>query len=170
MTTRNRSALLLTFVAVLTAMPGCRESAAAPTTVLSATELSGRWLAPRNDLAPDGSHQSALTFSIDGRFVFENRMYGLYDGQVASDLSAFTRTEGTYRIDRDRLVFEPVRLVWWDRFEGARSPEHVEEPYPWGRLFDDARFEVQADRLVMTYRVYPGDKGLPGVGEYARER
>lgn len=170
MTTRNRSALLLAVVAVLAAMPGCRESAAAPMTALSATELSGRWLTSRNDLAPDGSHQSALTFSIDGRFVFENRMYGLYDGQVAAELSAFTRIEGVYRIDRDRLVFEPRRLVWWDRFEGAQSPEHVEEPYPWGSLFDDARFEVRDDRLVMTYRVYPGDKGVTAIGEYTRER
>ena len=170
MIARNRSALLLAFCAVLAVMPGCRESAAAPTTVLSATELSGRWLTSHDDLAPDGSHQSALTFSIDGRFVFENRMYGLYDGQVANDLSAFTRTEGTYRIDRDRLVFEPQRLVWWDRFEGAQSHEHVEEPYPWGSLFDDARFEIRDDRLVMAYRVYPGDEGVPVVGEYTRER
>jgi hypothetical protein len=157
-------------VAVLPAIHGCRESAAAPATIRSATELSGRWMTSRNDLSPDGSHQSTLTFSIDGRFVFENRMYGLYQGQRAVELSAFTRTEGTYRIDRDRLVFEPRRLVWWDQFDGVRSPEHVEQPYPWRSLFDDARFRVRDDRLVMTYIVHPGEKAVPVEVEYTRER
>jgi hypothetical protein len=160
----------LALIAVSAALYGCRESAAGPTTVLSATELSGRWVTSRNDLSPGGWHQSALTFSVDGRFVFENRMYGLYEGQRAGDLAAFTRTEGAYRIDRDRLVFEPQRLVWWDRFDGARSPEHVEEPYPWGGLFDDARFAVQDDHLSMTYTVYPAERGVAAVGEYTRDR
>src|SRR5688572_28251599 len=152
---------MVAMLALAAAMPGCRESAAGLATVLPATELAGRWVTSRNDLSPAGSHQSSLTFSIDGRFVFENRMYGLYDGQRDSDLSAFTRTEGTYRIDRDRLVFEPRRLVWWDSFYGVRSAENVEEPYPWGSLFDDARFEVTDDHLTLTYTVYPADAPVP---------
>ena len=97
-------------------------------------------------------------------------MYGLYGGQRRDDLSAFTRAEGTYRIDRDHLVFEPERLIWWDRYYGAASAEHVEEPYPWSGLFDDARYSVRGDRLEMRFVVRPGDAPVADMAEYTRER
>jgi hypothetical protein len=160
----------LAAIAVLAGISGCRESAGGPATVMSATELVGRWIGSRDDLAPDGWHQSTLTFSIDGRFVWESRMNGLYGGQRRDDLSAFTRAEGTYRIDGDHLIFEPQRLVWWDRFYGAASPEHVEEPYPWSGLFDGATYSVRGDHLEMRFVVYPADAPVPQVAEYTRER
>jgi hypothetical protein len=95
-------------------------------------------------------------------------MYGLYESQPPSQLSAFTRIEGSYRVEGDRVVFEPTRLVWWDRFYGATSAESV-EPYPWGGIFDDARVSVRGNRLVMQYTTYPADRALPTVAEFTRD-
>ena len=134
------------------------------------TELVGRWIGPRNDLSPAGWHQSTLTFTIDGRFASENRMHGIYEGQSRDALSAMSRTEGTYRVAGDRLIFEAKRLIWWDRFYGAQSAEHVEEPYPWGSIFDDARYSVRDDRLTIHFTVYPADAPVPALGEYTRDR
>ena len=141
-----------------------------PATPSGAAELVGRWVSWRNNLSPEGWHQGSLTFTLDGRFTSENRTYGLYESQQRDDLSAFTRVEGRYRIERDRLIFEPQRLVWWDHFYGARSAEHVEEPYPWGGLFDDARYTVRDDHFTMSFTVYPADAPVPAVAEYERDR
>ena len=164
------SSLLIAGLAPLLAGMGCGESASGPATTMAATELVGRWVGARNDLSPDGWHQSSLTLTIDGRFASENRMYGLYEGQRRDDLSARSRTEGTFRVAGDRLIFDAKRLVWWDRFHGARSAEQVEEPYPWGTIFDDARYSVRGDRLTIHFTVYPADAPVPAVGEYTRER
>jgi len=141
-----------------------------PATAGGAAELVGRWVSSRNNLSPEGWHQGSLTFEIDGRFASENRSYGVYEGQQRDDLSAFTRVEGKYRIERDRLIFEPQRLIWWDHFYGAQSAEHVVEPYPWGGLFDDARHSVRDDHLTMSFTVYPADAPVPCVAEYERDR
>jgi hypothetical protein len=157
-------------LAVLAAMGGCAESVAGPATGSTALEIVGRWVTSRNNLSAEGWHQGTLTFTIDGRFTSENRMYGLYEGQRRDDLSALTRIEGRYRIERDRLIFEPQRLVWWDHFYGARSGEHVEDPYPWGSLFDDARYYVRDDHLALSYTVSPADAPVPVSAEYTRDR
>ena len=167
---RIRSSLVSAGLAVLAAGAGCAESVAGPATPTTALELVGRWVSSRNNLSPEGWNPSSLTFTIDGRFTSENRMYGLYEGQRRDDLSAFTRIEGRYRIVRDQLTFEPLRLVWWDHFYGARSREHVEDPYPWGDLFDDARYSMRDDHLTMSFTVYPADAPLPAVAEYTRDR
>jgi hypothetical protein len=60
--------------------------------------------------------------------------------------------------------------VWWDRFHGASSPEHVEEPYPWRSIFDDAHFSIAGDHLTMSYTVHPADVPMLAVGAYTRER
>lgn len=168
--TRIRSTLFLAGLTVFAAVAGCAESVAGPPSASIATELVGRWVGSRNNLSPEGWHHGSLTFTIDGRFTSENRMHGLYEGQQRDDLSAFTRIEGKYRIERDRLIFEPQRLVWWDHFYGRRSAEHVEEPYPWNGLFDDARYSVRDDHFTMSYTVYPADAPVPAVAEYTRDR
>ena len=167
---RIRSLLILTVLTVFAIGTGCTESVAGPAPVSSESELVGRWVSARDALSADSWHQSSLTFTIDGRFVFENRSYGLYEGQRRDDLSAWTRTEGVYRIEGDRLSFEPRQLAWWDRFYGVRSAEHVEQPYPWQGLFDDATYTVRDDRFVMEFSVYPADAPLAAVVEFTRER
>ena len=165
-----RSIVYAAAIALSAFASGCGESAAGPAVTVATTDLVGRWIGPRNPLAPEAWHQSTLTFTIDGRFTVENRTHGVYEGESAEVLSAISRIEGTFRIAGDRLIFEPQRLVWWDRFYGARSPEHVDEPYPWGTIFDDAHYSVAGDHLTMSYTVYPADAPVPAVGEFTRER
>ena len=133
------------------------------------TDLAGRWISAPADLAPQGWHQYHLTFTNAGRFSHEVRTYGLYTGQAPSTLTAFSRVEGRFRHDGDRLVTEPERLVWWDSFYGENSRVRVEEPYPWGGLFDDARFVVDGDRLTIHFTTYPADAPVPTIAEYVRD-
>ena len=120
------------------------------------SSLEGRWATEREALSPTGSHRGYLTF--DGAtFAFEVRTFGLYPGQAANDLSAYVRTEGTFRVEGDRLHFSPARLVTWDRFYGADSPERIDSPYPWGTLFDNARFTMRLSQLTLRYLTYPAD-------------
>lgn len=167
---KARSLVLVAAITLAGVATGCGESAAGPAVTVASTDLVGRWISPRNELAPEAWHQSTLTFTIDGRFTSENRTYGVYDGETAEVLSVISRIEGTYRIAGDRLIFQPRRLVWWDRFYGALSPERVEEPYPWGSIFDDAHYSIAGDHLTMAYTMYPADTPVAAVGEYARER
>jgi hypothetical protein len=157
---RFRAATIITFVLPLGI--ACHS----PTSPESA--LAGRWATERESLSPAGSHQSFLTFS-GGAFAFEVRSFGLYQGQRSNDLSAYSRTEGTFRIEGDRLNFSPARLVTWDRFFGPTSPERVETPYPWGSLFDSTRFTVRVNRLTLRYLSYPADAPVETTRTYWRQ-
>jgi hypothetical protein len=131
-------------------------------------DLVGSWRTAPEDLSPSGWYQSRLSFNVFGVFESEVRDYGLYPGQDRNALSAYSRIEGTYRVEGDRLIFRTSRMVWWDRFYGARSPEQVEEPYH-ASLYDDARYTVQGDRLILQYLSYPFDAPVPTSWEFTRE-
>ena len=155
-----RQATILALTAAVLA--GC-ESSTSP----SASLLQGRWATTRDALSPAGSHQGFLTFA--GRaFVFEARSFGLYGGQSANDLSAYSRTEGTFRVEGDRVHFSPTRLVTWDRFYGVDSPPLVESPYP-GSLFDNARFTLRFTTLALHYVIYPADAPVETSRIYRRQ-
>jgi hypothetical protein len=123
--------------------------------------LVGRWATAPEDLSPSGWHQYHMTFAAEGAFALEVRSYGVYAGQPHDELSAYSRTEGSYRVDGERLVFEPQRLVWWDRFYGVASPEHVEDSYPYGSLFNAATYVVRDNQLTLRYVSYPADAPVP---------
>ena len=123
--------------------------------------LVGRWTTDRSDVSPAGSMQSHLTFSKDGSFVAEHRSYGVYYGQRADALSSYSRTRGTYVVEADRLYFTPKSLASWDRFYGPNSAERVQKPYPYGKLYDDARFQLQDSVLTLLYLTYPADAPVP---------
>jgi hypothetical protein len=131
-------------------------------------ELVGRWITAPADLSPSGWHQYHLTFSANGRFAAEARSFGLYSGQRRDGLSAYSRTEGAFRTEDDRLVFEPVRLVWWDAFYGIDSPEHVQEPYPYMGFYDDTHYVVAGRQLTLRYLSYPADAPVPTMQTYLR--
>ena len=139
------------------------ESATSP----GASAIAGRWATTPEGLSPAGSYQSFLTFDGDA-FTSEVRSYGLYPGQRSTELSAYSRTEGTFRVDGERLHFSPLRLVTWDRFNGVTSPERVDSPYPWGSLFDDARFKLRLNRLDLHYTTYPADAPVATSRSYWR--
>ncbi len=114
-------------------------------------DLVGRWVSAPLELLPQGMYQQHLLFTTGRRFAVEWRSHGSYPGQPADQLSGFQRIEGTFRRDGDQLMFEPERLLWWDRFYGRNSPVRVEQPYKGGGVFEDAVFEVTGDRLTIHY-------------------
>jgi hypothetical protein len=129
--------------------------------------LLGQWVSAPADLRPQGWHQYHLTFHPTGSYASEVRTYGLNAGQPATQLSAFSREEGRFRTEGDRLVMEAHRLVVWDRFYGSDSPEQVHEPYPYGTApLHGARFEVLGDRLILHYTTYPADAPVATTKEY----
>ena len=124
--------------------------------------LTGHWVSERFSLGESASYEHHLTLSLSGkgpvgRFASEARNYGSYPGQGPGEFSGYSRVEGTYSSEGDRLRFHPLRLVWWDLFYGKDSPVQVIQPYPYGTLFDSTRFELVADRLTLRYLSYPFD-------------
>jgi hypothetical protein len=130
--------------------------------------LTGHWISQRFALGESASYEHHLTLSPFLKFVSEARNYGSYPGQGPDDFSGYTRVEGTYRVDGDRLQFRPLRQVSWDLFYGQNSPVQVIEPYPYGTLFDGARFEIVAERLTLHYLSYPLDAPVATTLELSR--
>lgn len=129
--------------------------------------LVGDWATSPAMLSPRGWHQYHLTFTAKGSYRSEVRSYGVYELQPAAELSDFSREEGSFSVEGDRLVMEAERLVVWDRFYGADSPVQVYEPYPYGNApFDGARFEIRDRRLILHYFSYPADALVPTTKEY----
>jgi hypothetical protein len=131
-------------------------------------ELVGHWITAPEDLRPSGWHQYHLTFSANGRFTTEVRSFGLISGQRGDGLSAYYRTEGTFVTEGDRLIFQPIRSVWWDAFYGINSPVHVEEPHPHTGFYDGAHYVVASGRLTLRYLSYPADAPVPTTQIYLR--
>jgi len=158
-----RSLLHIAVCAGLVSASGCADPASP-----DPGELVGQWVSARADLSPQGWHQYHLTFTTAGRFVHEVRSYGVYPSQRSDALSAFSRVEGLFTAGGDRLSLEPERLVWWDSFYGESSPVHVVQPYPWGGVFDDARYFIREHKLIVHYTTYPADAPEPTTAEYWR--
>jgi hypothetical protein len=139
-------------------------------TDVKSSSLSGTWVAPVENASPSGWYRRSITFETSGSFTSEFRSFGVYAGQPRDELSGYQRTEGTYRTEGDRLVFQPTRLISWDRFYGVNSPEQVSEPYPYGTIFDNARYEMTALLLTLHFTVYPADAAEPAVLVFIRAR
>ncbi len=118
--------------------------------------LVGDWATEREAISATGSYEDRLSLDADGRFVSETRMYGAYPGQPADLLSSFSRTEGTYRAEDGRLHLEPRSLTTYDTF-GGEGKTTVQTPSPYGGVYEAARFQVDGDRLTLTYVTYPAD-------------
>jgi hypothetical protein len=138
---------------------GCTDDAAVLVGDMAVpADLLGRWATPPEPNS-GGSFVYSLEFGRDGRFVVEWRAFGMYPGQRAGDVSGYSRSYGAYRVDGDRLTMLVDRVVTWDRFYGADSPETVTRPQPATAMYDDARFRVEAggEALVLDYTSYPAD-------------
>jgi hypothetical protein len=109
--------------------------------------------------SPSGSYVRSLTFYATGSFSSGFHVYGIYPGEPSEEVSAYQRTEGTYRAEGSRIVFQATRLVWWDRYYGVGSQERTVEPYPYEPIFDDARYEIHGRQLKLyipsTRRMLP---------------
>ena len=161
---------LLKYVAIgmLGLLPGCSESMVELGAIPSAHRLAGGWVAEANDLGTAAWHQTKLVLQPNGRFAFISSSHGLYEGQQRDDPSAWTRIEGNFRVDGNRLHFDAETMTWWDHFESAGSPAPRHAAYPWGSLFDDATFVVHGNVLMLSYNVYPADAPVPVTAEYRR--
>ena len=146
---------------------GCANAPSAP----DASALVGRWTTARVMLKPAGAGelQHHLTFTADGRFVAETRMYGGQSSQAVDELSFSARTAGTFVATRGRLTFAPETLVTWDRFYGATSPERIQSPYPYTGFYDDTRFRVRGDELRLDFTTYPTDAAVPTTQVFGRD-
>jgi hypothetical protein len=131
-------------------------------------DLTGRWQSARDSLSPSGSYQTTLAFAAGGGVTIEVRMYGLYPDQQPNDLTAYYRTTGTYLTVADALTIHPERQVWWDRFYGADSPEHVETPHHDASVYPEAHYAVSGDRLTLHYLSYPADAPVPTTAVFVR--
>jgi hypothetical protein len=148
---------------VLVVGAACRD-----TTAPGARPLVGRWATDAEPHLPSGTFQSSLTFRRNGRFAAEVRMYGIYPGQPARELSAYTRTLGAYRVEGERLTFAADSVVTWDRFYGAGSRPQVRTPHPYGVVYDDARYAISGRELTLHYLSYPLDAPEPTTARFRR--
>lgn len=127
-------------------------------TVVDSGGIAGRWQTARESLRPAGSFQTTLTFSEDGSVIIDSRSYGLYPGQGPDDLSAYSRTTGTFRVTADSLTIRSQALVSWDRFYGADSPPKIVSPY--SAVDWRSHYSLQADHLTLQ-TVGPGPADEP---------
>ena len=151
-------------------LPGCSESVVGARPIPGAPGLTGEWVAERNPVGAVGWHEQKLLLQANGRFASVSSSYGLYEGQRRDDPSAWTRIEGTVRVDGNRLHFSPETMTWWDHFESPDSRATRHAAYPWDSLFDDATVAVNGDILVLSFNVYPADAPVPVTARYSRRR
>ena len=143
---------------------GCKEPAG-----VERSKLVGSWRQATQNLSPSGTYEFRLTFTESGTFISDGSMYGVYSGQPSKELSAYTRIEGTYVADGDRLVLNPRRLTTWDRFFGPSSPEKVYDPYPYSEYFDNARYHLEGSTLTLNYTTYPADAPIATTMQLKRD-
>lgn len=157
--------LLALACVTLAAASGCSDPAAPV-----ARDLVGAWVSAPAPLMRQGWHQYHLRFTTGRRFASEWRSYGVLPDQPVNELTSFSRIEGIFRQDGERLLFDPERLISWDRFYGRNSPVRVEEPYPWGGIFDSATYEVLGDRLTIHFTGYgPADERVRSTAVFTRD-
>jgi hypothetical protein len=129
--------------------------------------LVGYWKSAPENLEPSGSYETWLSFNSFGGFEQQVRGYGIYPGQGQNELSAYTKIKGTYRIEGDRLIFDSDRQAWWDpTFYGPDEHEAKDD----SRLYDEGRFTLDGDHLVLHYISYPLDAPVATSAEFTRQR
>jgi len=153
---RILSVLCLTFVAGAASCTNATDSQAT---------LVGDWVS-QESLSPRGYLTTQLTFRTDGTFTNAGRMFGCYPGQAANDLCAYTIASGTFTTDGDGLAANVNRVVTWDRFYGASSPETVQNVNR--TAFNEGRFQIAGRTLTLHFLTYPADALEPTTKVFVR--
>jgi hypothetical protein len=155
-------AVMSAMCVALLSVAACSETTATRVT----SPLVGAWISQRETLHPSGTLTRYIGFSDSGTFTYVTNMYGIFPGQSATTLSAYTQTSGTYEIDGDKLVLTAKRIATWDSFYGAGSGERVEQVNR--VLLDEARFRIVASTLIVDFVSYPADAPEPASFAFSR--
>ena len=139
-----------------------------PATAVLPDDLVGRWTSGRQTHLPTGTFETILSFGRSGRFSSEVRSRGVYPGQPADELSAYTVHAGTVEVAGDRATFRVDSIVSWDRFYGASSRPTVQRPSPYGVIYDAARVRVSGRELAIDFLAYPLDAPEPARAVFRR--
>jgi hypothetical protein len=131
----------------------------------NSNSLVGLWRAPAESLHPTGSMTRMVSFSESGSFTSIVNSYGIYGGSPGK-LAAYIRMTGSYKIDSERLTVTVTRIATWDSFYGETSPETVQQVNT--SAFDNAKFVIVGDQLVIDYVTYPADAPVPTSQSYFR--
>jgi hypothetical protein len=126
----------------------------------STGEVVGNWQADSVGALQD-SYERHLTLGADGSFSLLYRYFGVYDNQAYDDLSGFEKVTGSFRVEADRLIFEPQMLLVWDYTFGRDAPTQVYTDYPYDHFYDDARYSIDGETLTIQFTDYPADDPVP---------
>ena len=153
----NRRTLPLALVGALFAVATACSDTSAP--VFSGpADLVGEWVTAPMDLSPNGWYDIRMTYGYDGSYVFEARDYGIYPGQARDFLSAYTRLEGSYRVDGDSIFRSARRQTTWDSFYGLTSAPVVRDIAPNDHFINwSSKYTIVGSRLILDYYSYPAD-------------
>ena len=67
------------------------------------------------------------------------------------------------------ITLTGARVVTWDSFYGANSPEQMEERAPWS-VFENAEYSLDGDVLVISYTTFPADAPVSATIQFRRIR
>ena len=153
----NRRSLPLALSGVLFALvAGCRDTTAPGFS--APADLVGEWATAPMDLSPNGWYEIRMTYGSDGAYTFEARDYGIYPGQARDFLSAYSRLEGSYRVEGDSIHRMARRETTWDSFYGLSSAPVVRDIAPNDYFINwSSKYMIVGSRLILDYYSYPAD-------------
>lgn len=154
---------MLAVLAFAVAAAGCGSANDLTNPVQQPSDLVGSWHTDRESVAPSGSYQTTLSFTADGHYTYEERWYGIYSGEPADEVSAYSRVTGTFNASNGALTDHPAQLVWWDRAEGASAAEHTQTANADDNVFPDGHYSISGTQLTLQFTGDPGEGTLTAV-------
>lgn len=130
-------------------------------------DVLGDWQADSTGTSQE-SYERHLTLGADGSFSLLHRSFGVYDNQSADELSGFERVTGSFRIESDRLIFEPQMLLLWDYTFGRDAPTQVYTDYRYDHFYDDTHFTIDGETLTLHFTDYPADEPVSSTQVFQR--
>ena len=131
--------------------------------------LTGRWSTAPQPLSPSGQYVMSYVFTADRKYVRSVTMRGVYPQLPADSVGSIYREYGSYVLHADTLLAAQDSTKSWDWLSGEYF--HVGPP---GMSIEgpptDPVIELTPSRLTLRYMVNPGDRYVPVVEVYLRER
>ncbi len=131
-------------------------------------ELLCSWEFSEN-ISSGGRYVVKLSFKHDLTFIRKITNYGVYPRSGSQSISAWLETDGTYRIENNKLIFSPHSLKTWDSFYSNPGPTVI-RPYPYGSIFEDCTYRIEENTLILTYLSYPADAPVVTTRSFSRTK